>query len=130
MRKFWTIAGLAALAFASVAFPARAGDGKSSTTQQSVESDPDQTLHAMHDELERSRTRLQIPGVEKPFYIEYRLLDLDIRNVTASSGALPKARKLRILSNTSEKLMTIDVARVKAIAARKTPRVWSRPMCS
>ena len=31
---------------------------------------------------------LQLPGVEKPFYIEYRLLDLDVRSVTASFGAL------------------------------------------
>ena len=27
----------------------------------------DKTLQAMRDELERSRTRLQLPGVEKPF---------------------------------------------------------------
>lgn len=51
-------------------------------------SDNDQTLRAMHDEMERSRTRLQLPGVEKPFHIEYRLLDLDVRSVTASFGAL------------------------------------------
>ena len=52
------------------------------------ESESDQTLHAMHDEMERARTRLQLPGVEKPFYLEYRLLDLDVRTVTASFGAL------------------------------------------
>ena len=50
--------------------------------------DNDQTLRAMHDEMERAVTRLQIAGLEKPFYIEYRLLDLDIRNVAASFGAL------------------------------------------
>ncbi len=48
----------------------------------------DHTLQAMHDELERSRTRMEIPGLEKPYFIEYRLLDLDIRTVTASFGAL------------------------------------------
>jgi TldD protein len=48
----------------------------------------DKTLQAMRDELERSRTRLQLPGVDKPFYIEYRLLDVDVRSVTASFGAL------------------------------------------
>ena len=42
----------------------------------------------MHDEMERARTRLALPGVDKPFYIEYRLLDLDVRSVTASFGAL------------------------------------------
>jgi TldD protein len=54
----------------------------------SFSGDKDQTLHAMHDELERSRTRLALPGAAKPFYIEYQLIDLDIRSVTASFGAL------------------------------------------
>lgn len=48
----------------------------------------DHTLQAMHDELERSKTRMQIPGLEKPYFIEYRLLDLDVRTITASFGAL------------------------------------------
>jgi len=48
----------------------------------------DQTLRALRDEMERSRTRLALPGVERPFYVEYRLLDLDVRTVTASFGAL------------------------------------------
>ena len=50
--------------------------------------DNDKTLQAMRDELERSRTRLQLPGVDKPFFIEYRLLDIDVRSVSASFGAL------------------------------------------
>jgi len=63
----------------------------------------DQTLRAMHDEMERARTRLSIPGVDKPFYIEYRLLDLDVRNVTAADGAL--------LSNSTarQRVMSVDV---------------------
>src|SRR6202050_2990729 len=48
----------------------------------------DRTLQAMHDELDRSKTRMQIPGLEKPYFIEYRLLDLDVRTITASFGAL------------------------------------------
>ncbi len=67
------------------------------------ETESDQTLRAMHDEMERSRTRLQLPGVDKPFYIEYRLLDLDVRAVTSSFGAL-------ISSNTTRnRFMSIDV---------------------
>jgi TldD protein len=50
--------------------------------------DNDQTLRAMHDEMARSRARLQTAAGEKPFFIEYRLLDLDVRNVHASFGAL------------------------------------------
>jgi TldD protein len=94
---------MAALAFSFLAVPVRAGEAKGSTGKQSFESDPDQTLHAMHDELERSRTRLQIPGVEKPFYIEYRLLDLDIRSITASSGALISS------TTTRNRFMSVDV---------------------
>ena len=57
----------------------------------------------MHDEMERSRTRLQIPGVDKPFYIEYRLLDVDVRSVTASFGSL-------LASDTARsRFMSVDV---------------------
>jgi TldD protein len=63
----------------------------------------DQTLHAMHDEMERARSRLALAGVGKPFYIEYRLLDLDVRSVTASFGAL-------VANSTSRtRFMSVDV---------------------
>jgi len=46
--------------------------------------DSDQTLRAMRDEMARSKTRLElnIPGTQqpvRPYYVEYRLLDLDVR---------------------------------------------------
>jgi TldD protein len=63
----------------------------------------DQTLHAMHDEMERARTRLVLAGVGKPFYIEYRLLDLDVRSVTASFGALVSSSTART------RFMSVDV---------------------
>jgi predicted Zn-dependent protease len=50
--------------------------------------DNDQTLRALHDEMARSQTRLTISGAEKPFYIQYQLLDIDARTITASFGAL------------------------------------------
>ncbi len=50
--------------------------------------DSDKTLLAMRDELQRSRNRLAISGLEKPFYIEYRLVDLDVRTISVSFGAL------------------------------------------
>jgi TldD protein len=92
MRKFVLLAFVAAfsmpLALAQAPVPA---------------GETDQTLHAMHDEMERSVARLQIPDVGKPFYIEYRLLDLDVREVSASAGAL-------VSSNTSRnRYMRIDV---------------------
>jgi predicted Zn-dependent protease len=63
----------------------------------------DLTLQAMHDEMERARTRLSLPGVDKPFYIEYRLLDLDVRSVTASFGALLSS------STSRSRFMSVDV---------------------
>jgi TldD protein len=68
-----------------------------------VENDSDQTLHAMHDEMERSRTRLVLPDADKPFFIQYRLLDLDVRSVTASFGSVISSSVAR------ERLMSVDV---------------------
>ena len=55
--------------------------------------DNDQTLRAMRDEMARAKTRLEIniPGTDKPvqpYYLEYRLLDLDVREISAEFGAL------------------------------------------
>lgn len=50
--------------------------------------DADKTLAALHDELQRSKDRLVLPGQQRPYFIEYRLLDLDERVVSAEFGAL------------------------------------------
>src|SRR5713226_5285075 len=55
--------------------------------------DNDHTLQAMRDEMARSKTRLslKIPGIDqpqRPYYVEYRLLDLDVREAVAEFGAL------------------------------------------
>jgi len=55
--------------------------------------DNDQTLRAMRDEMQRAKTRLElkIDGTEqpvRPYYIEYRLLDLDVREIVGEFGAL------------------------------------------
>ncbi len=90
MRRFATLALFAALAapFAAAQAPVPAGES-------------DKTLYAMHDEMERARARLALPGVDKPFYIEYRLLDLDVCAVTASFGGListsvDRSRQMRV----------------------------------
>jgi TldD protein len=87
---------------ASLAMPA-APDSAAVSQAAVPESESDKTLHAMHDELERNRTRLQLPGVEKPFYLEYRLMDLDVRAVTSSFGALIST------STTRNRFMSVDV---------------------
>jgi hypothetical protein len=58
-----------------------------------TQQDNDHTLQAMRDEMARAKARLElkIPGTEqpvRPFYIEYRLLDLDVREVVAEFGTV------------------------------------------
>jgi len=58
-----------------------------------AQQDKDHTLQAMRDEMARSKARLelQIPNTDqtvRPFYIEYRLVDLDVREVVAEFGDL------------------------------------------
>ena len=113
MRKLKTLAVLAL--FASFEMPLlaaqpRANADASAPAQADLKplpplpaGDNDQTLHAMRDELERSRTRLKLPGVDKPFYIEYRLLDVDVRSVNASFGALLSSDVSR------NRFMSVDV---------------------
>jgi TldD protein len=67
---------------------------------QAAGQDNDQTLRAMRDEMARSKTRLElkIPGTNepvRPYYVEYRLLDLDVREIVAGSGALMSSRHNR-----------------------------------
>jgi TldD protein len=108
VRKLSIIALLASFALPATLFAAHTKHpvvaARTVDAQAAVpETETDQTLHAMHDEMERARTRLQIPGVDKPFYIEYRLLDIDVRAVTSSFGALIAT------SNTRNRFMSIDV---------------------
>lgn len=65
--------------------------------------DTDKTLAALHDELQRSKDRLALPGQQRPYYIEYRLLDLDERVVSAEFGALLST------STTRNRFMSVDV---------------------
>jgi predicted Zn-dependent protease len=62
--------------------------------------DNDQTLRAMRDEMARAKTRLElkIPGTQdpvRPYYVEYRLLDLDVREVAAEFGTLLSSTHIR-----------------------------------
>jgi TldD protein len=63
----------------------------------------DNTLHAMHDEMTRAQARLSLPGVGAPFYIEYRILDIDVRQVSASFGDIISS------STTRGRFMSVDV---------------------
>src|SRR5207245_2607000 len=71
-----------------------------------VRADNDSTLQAMRKEMARVKTRLElrIPGTEqpvRPYYVEYRLLDVEVREVVAEFGAL--------LSNTHTRNRVMNV---------------------
>lgn len=55
------------------------------TTRADAENDP--ILKAMLEELDRSMAHLQLPGFEKPYFIEYRIEDVDDFETRASYGA-------------------------------------------
>jgi predicted Zn-dependent protease len=65
--------------------------------------DADRTLAALRDELERSRARLALPGQERPYYIEYRLLDVDERTIIAQFGSIITS------TNSRNRYMSVDV---------------------
>jgi hypothetical protein len=65
--------------------------------------DTDKTLAALHDELERSKNRLVLPGQQHSYFIEYRLLDLDERVISAEFGALLSS------STTRNRFMSVNV---------------------
>jgi predicted Zn-dependent protease len=80
MRAIRLFAALLSLAAASAVFAQAPADN-------------DHTLQAMKDEMARAKSHLelQIPKLDKPvrpYFIEYRLLDMDIREVVAQYGAL------------------------------------------
>jgi TldD protein len=91
VRRTHAFAGLTILAVAL---------GSSNSVHAQASKDNDHTLEAMRDEMARSKTRLelQIPGTpqpQRPYYVEYHLLDLDVREVVAEFGALVSSNRTR-----------------------------------
>src|ERR1700720_2906115 len=65
-----------------------------------AQQDNDHTLQAMRDEMARAKTRLElkIPGTDqpvRPYYLEYRLLDLDFREISGEFGTLLNSNHAR-----------------------------------
>jgi len=93
---------------AASAAPARHPATTLAQAQQTAAADSDHTLAAMQDELDRARTRLEltIPGTNqpaRPYYIQYRVLDLDVRTIVAEFGALVSSTRGR------NRIMSVDV---------------------
>jgi len=81
----------ATMPLAALLFLAACGFAPNAMAQ--APADNDHTLQAMRDEMDRAKARLELkfPGTNepvRPYYIEYRLLDLEVREVVAQFGAL------------------------------------------
>jgi TldD protein len=83
--------------------PAAAPQAAQGAAAAAADDPADKTLAAMRDELERSRKRLALPEQEKPYYIEYRLLDVDERMIIAEFGSVIASRTTR------NRFMSVDV---------------------
>jgi TldD protein len=76
----------------------------SSAAQQTrAEAEKDPLLKAMLTELDRSMTQLQLPGFAKPFFIQYRIEDIDDYQTKAEFGATEGA------SHTHQRVARITV---------------------
>ena len=68
----------------------------SSTAMAQTRSDSsDPILQAMREELERSKSHLKMDNVPPPYYIEYRLSDVDQYQAEAAFGALRDEQRMR-----------------------------------
>ncbi len=70
-----------------------ASDVKDSKTQGSAANDP--MLAAMQAELTREKEQLVLPGMQRPYFIEYRLEDIDDFEAVANYGALTNEHENR-----------------------------------
>jgi TldD protein len=59
-------------------------------TNKAVAQSDDPMLKAMQAELERERTQLVLPGMQRPYFIEYQLDDLNSYEALANYGALTR----------------------------------------
>ncbi len=110
------LAGVAALsllvAWPAGAVPPRKPDATAMTPalppQGATAKDADHTLDAMQDELNRAKTRLEltIPGTNqpaRPYFVQYRVLDIEVRTIVAEFGALVSSTHGR------NRIMSVDV---------------------
>ena len=65
-----------------------AGPAMSAADKKIVESDP--LLRAMQDELRREQELLLLPGMQRPYFIEYRIDDFQTYDAVANYGALTR----------------------------------------
>ena len=89
------------LSSAEATFGSRAPSGRADSSKRAVSAeaaaeaaaDSDPVLKAMREELERSKSRLKMENVPAPFYVEYRVIDLDDYQLQAEYGATQSERR-------------------------------------
>ena len=90
MNQLRSVALLAAVGFLAACLSAP-GAAKAQQTRADAEKDP--VLKAMLTELDRSMSQLQLPGFQKPFFIQYRIEDVDDFQTKAAFGATQGAQR-------------------------------------
>lgn len=102
-RRFWPTPLAVLLWLAVGAVPIRA---QKTAAPAAVSPAPDESadpvLQAMREELERSKAQLHMENVVAPYYIEYRVWDVDQYDAEAAFGALREeqryhARSMRVI---------------------------------
>lgn len=73
-----------------------AGAQQKNAKPAAASSDP--VLQAMREELARSKSQLKMENVPPPYYIEYRVTDLDYYEAEAAFGALRQSQRSRARS--------------------------------
>jgi TldD protein len=63
-----------------------------SSSSKAASSDP--VLQAMREELDRSKSHLKMDNVPAPYYIEYRLSDVEQYDAEAAFGALREEQRV------------------------------------
>jgi TldD protein len=81
------IRSIVRFAGAGLLFGLLSASGFAAAPQTRADAEKDPVLKAMLEELDRSMTQLQLPGFPKPFFIQYRLEDVDEFDTKAEFGA-------------------------------------------
>jgi predicted Zn-dependent protease len=89
MKSIRPIALFAEVGFLAVFLGATCTNSRCQPASQQTRADAekDPVLKAMLEELDRSKSQLQLKGFEKPFFIEYRIEDVDNFETKAKFGA-------------------------------------------
>jgi len=66
--------------------------GQTAAQQTRADAEKDPVLKAMLEELDRSKSQLQLKDFEKPFFIQYRIEDVDNIEIKAKFGATDSSR--------------------------------------